>query len=134
MRRDVYLDSRGLPTVGIGHLEQPGDNLRVGQVVPDERIDAFFQADGSRALQRARDQAARAGISDPAFLPRLAAVNYQLGDKWPHKFPKTWGMIQSGDYAAAADELYNSNWVKQTPRRVASFRDALLKLSPKRAP
>ena len=33
IKREVYLDSLGKPTVGIGHLVRPEDNLKVGQVI-----------------------------------------------------------------------------------------------------
>lgn len=131
-RNDVYLDSRGFPTVGIGHLVKPGDNLRVGQRISDAQVGEFFQNDGGQALRAAQRQAAEAGIDDPDFIRRLAAVTFQLGEaKWPGTFPKTWAMIRSGDYPGAAKELYNSDWAKQTPRRVAAFRDALLRLPPR---
>ncbi|MFC3070524.1 glycoside hydrolase family protein [Phenylobacterium soli] len=134
-RNDVYLDSRGLPTVGIGHLVKPADNLQVGQRITDAQVDAFFRQDGAEALRRAKEQADAAGIDDPDFTRRLAAVNFQLGaKKWPATFPKTWSLIQSGDYAGAAKELYNSKWAKQTQHRVDAFRDALLRLPPKHAP
>lgn len=131
-RNDVYKDSLGIATVGIGHRVRPEDNLRVGQRISDAQVDAFFHQDGAFALKKARDQAAQAGIDDPAFIRRLGAATFQLGwPKWPGTFPKTWNLIRSGDYEGAATELYNSKWAKQTPRRVDAFRDDLLKLPPK---
>jgi GH24 family phage-related lysozyme (muramidase) len=125
-RNEVYLDSRGKPTVGIGHLVQPGDGLKVGDKISDDQVDAFFQQDGQAALQRAQGQAAQAGITDPAFIARLGAVNFQLGPKtWPGAFPKTWNKIMGGDYNGAADEAANSDWFRQTPRRVQAFQAAL---------
>lgn len=132
-RNEVYRDSLGYPTVGIGHLVRPEDNLQVGQRITDAEVDAFFRRDAAPALRAAAEQAAEAGIEDPEFIRRLAAVNFQLGAaKWPSAFPKTWGLIRAGDYEAAARELYNSRWAKQTPHRVAAFRDALLRLTPTR--
>jgi GH24 family phage-related lysozyme (muramidase) len=124
-RNRVYLDSRGFATVGVGHLVRPGDRLEVGDVIPDARVDALFRADGARALEAARAQAAQAGVPDPAFVSRLAAVNFQLGGKWPREFPRTWGLILAGDYAGAADELENSKWFHQTPARVRAFQAVL---------
>ena len=41
-RNDVYLDTLNKPTVGIGHLVVPGDNLEVGDVITDAQVSAFF--------------------------------------------------------------------------------------------
>jgi lysozyme len=128
VRSRVYLDTRGNLTVGIGHRVTPADGLKLGQSVTPEQIDAYFLQDGGSALGRARDQARQAGISDPNFIPSLASVNFQLGHKWPGSFPKTWAALSSGDYSTAAMEAGRSNWMKQTPKRVRSFQDAILAL------
>jgi len=50
----VYLDSLGKPTVGIGHLVLPEDNLKVGDTITDEQVDALFKKDGAAAMAAAR--------------------------------------------------------------------------------
>lgn len=130
----VYLDSREIPTTGVGHKVRPEDNLTVGQTVDSKMLDRFFQEDASGALRAARAQAAEAGIDDPEFITALGSVNFQLGSGWNagkngHK--KTWALIKQGDYAAAADEAARSAWNKQTPKRVAAFQKALRALPPK---
>ena len=42
-RNDVYLDTLGKPTVGIGHLVVAADNLKVGDVISDARVSDLFQ-------------------------------------------------------------------------------------------
>ena len=131
----VYLDSRKIPTTGVGHKVRPEDNLKVGQKVDSKVLDRFFEEDASGALKAARAQAAEAGIDDPEFITALGSVNFQLGSGWNtgkngHK--KTWALIKQGDYAAAADEVARSDWNKQTPKRVAQFQKALLALAAKR--
>lgn len=74
-RNDVYLDSRGIPTVGIGHKVLPEDNLKVGDVISDARVEAFYVKDSKVALDAARSQAMEAGITDPRFIAYLASVN-----------------------------------------------------------
>lgn len=128
IRSKVYLDSRGNLTVGIGHKVTAADGLRLGQSVSQEQIDTFFAQDGANALRRAQAQASQAGISAPDFIPALASVNFQLGNKWPASFPKAWGALSSGDYSTAAMEAGRSNWMKQTPKRVRAFQDAILAL------
>jgi GH24 family phage-related lysozyme (muramidase) len=49
-RNDVYLDSRGIPTVGIGHKVLPEDNLKVGDVISDAQVEAFYVKDSKVVL------------------------------------------------------------------------------------
>jgi GH24 family phage-related lysozyme (muramidase) len=130
-RNDVYLDTLGKATVGIGHLVQAGDNLNVGDVITDAQVDAFFEQDGAKAMNAAQAQADEAGITDPTFMPYLASVNFQLGTNWTGTFPNTWGMIVNGQYSAAADALNGTIWDRQTPTRVQDFQGALRRLPPK---
>lgn len=132
-RRDVYLDSRGIPTVGIGHKVLPADNLKVGDYVDDSRIQQLFAGDGLKALNAAKSQAAEAGISDPDFVTRLGSVNFQLGTGWTDPFKQTWTKVTAGDYSGAAENLGRSLWAQQTPARVKAFQDALLALPPKKS-
>ena len=41
----VYLDSRGLPTVGTGHLVRAADGLNVGDEISPERAESLLKAD-----------------------------------------------------------------------------------------
>ncbi len=130
-RHTVYLDTRGLPTVGIGHLVQPEDNLSVGDRISDDQVNRFFAADSAAALDAACRQAEQAGITCPDFIPCLASVNFQLGTGWTQEFPHTWAAIMAGDYGTAASMLDGTLWQKQTPVRVADFQQALRQLSTK---
>lgn len=46
---EVYRDPIGLPTVGVGHLVRPEDNLKVGDRVTDEQIERFLDQDLAKA-------------------------------------------------------------------------------------
>ena len=131
-RNDVYLDTRKKLTVGIGHLVLPEDNLKLGDKIGDERVDALFEKDGAAAMTAARSEAAVAGITDTEFIPYLASVNFQLGIKWTASFPHTWQMIINGDYENAANALEGTQWARQTPVRVKDFQDALRRLATKK--
>lgn len=129
-RNDVYLDSRGIPTVGIGHKVLPEDNLKVGDVISDAQVEAFYAKDSKVALDAARSQAAEAGITDPKFIPYLASVNLQLGPNWRNDLKRTWADIMAGNYAQAAQDAADSRWYRQTPDRAKDFQGALLRLLP----
>jgi GH24 family phage-related lysozyme (muramidase) len=96
-RNDVYKDSQGILTVGIGHKVFPGDGLKLGDVIDDGRVERLFSQDGLRALASAQRQATSVGITDPAFIPHLASVDFQLGSGWTQKFRKSWQDIEAGD-------------------------------------
>jgi GH24 family phage-related lysozyme (muramidase) len=124
-RNGVYLDSRGKLSVGIGHLIVPTDNLALGDVIGDDRVDTLFRVDGSAAWTSAVSEAALANITSLAFLPFLASVNFQLGVRWTASWPHTWRMICNGDYNEAANALDGTPWQKETPVRVQDFQEAL---------
>jgi GH24 family phage-related lysozyme (muramidase) len=132
-RTTVYLDSRRLPTVGIGHLVVPADDLRLGDVISMDRVNALFAADSAGALSAAWAQAEQAGITSTNFIPHLASINFQLGREWTTTFPHTWQMIVDGHYETAANALNGIPWQRQTPVRVRDFQTALRALPPKPA-
>ena len=132
VRTKVYLDSRGKPTVGIGHLVTPADNLKVGDEITDQQVSEFFKKDSAAALSAAKSQASKAGINDSDFLVYLASVNFQLGTSWNTVHKKTWALIMEGKYDEAAEEAGRSAWAKQTPVRVKDFQQALRALAKKK--
>jgi len=134
IRKEVYLDKRRRPTVGIGHLVTSADKLKVGDKVDDDRVSKFFQHDSAKAISAARSQASKARIVSGDFLVYLASVNFQLGPTWTQKFRKTWDLIMKGKYAEAAVEVQKSSWYSQTPARVKDFQGALRRLALKSAP
>ena len=124
----VYLDSRGFPTVGIGHLVKPEDHLKVGDRITDAQANAFLQQEGQQCFRTAQKQAAEIGVTDANFIVALSSVNYQLGTGWRSKFSQTWDKIAHGDIAGAKEAVANSAWARQTPTRVKDFENALAAL------
>lgn len=45
IRLKAYKDSRGLPTIGVGHLIVPADHLKVGDTITQAQCDAFLAQD-----------------------------------------------------------------------------------------
>ena len=131
VEKKVYKDSLGKLTVGIGHLVEPGDNLKLGDEITDAQISEFFKKDSGAAVSAAKSQASQAKISDSTFLVYLASVNFQLGTGWNKVHKKTWALIMEGKYEEAADEAGKSTWAKQTPVRVKDFQGALRALAKK---
>lgn len=126
-RNCVYLDSEGYPTVGVGHLVRPSDNLKVGDCISDERVQQFLDQDARQAYSAALAQAQQAGQYNHCFVIALGSVNFQLGTGWRSKFQRRWNQMQQGDFCGAADGLENTLWGQQTPVRVKDFQCALQK-------
>ncbi|MCB9234801.1 MAG: hypothetical protein H6581_24320 [Bacteroidia bacterium] len=126
-RTQVYLDSLGKPTAGLGHLLLPAENAqyKVGDRVPDAVLNGWAQKDSKKAYDAALAQAKEAGISSQDFIVVLTSVNFQLGTAWYTIHKNSWALIKAGEYEKAAVEVGNSRWAKQTPVRVKDFQDAL---------
>lgn len=126
---EVYLDTNGFKTVGIGHKVTDDDDLEVGDRITEAQKAAFFRADARDALRAARTQMREAGITEESFLVPLASVNFQLGSGWREKFKNTWAFIKARQYAAAAREVEDSKWYREdSPDRVEAFQEALERL------
>lgn len=121
----VYRDSLGFPTVGIGHKVTAADNLRVGQVITDAQIDAFFDQDIQIAFAAAKQQAIELKKYTPEFLAALISVNFQLGTGWKYKFENTYEDLKKDNAAQAIRRLQQSAWYSQTPARVSDFISAI---------
>lgn len=124
-RKDVYIDSRGFATVGIGHKVLPSDNLRVGDIISDAQIEALFQKDIAEAFAAAKSQAKELRKYNPDMIAALTSVNFQLGTFWRSKFTNTWADLKNDNVQGAIYRLQSSDWRSQTPVRVADFIAAL---------
>lgn len=127
IKNKVYLDSLGYPTVGIGHLVRPEDNLKVGDIITAAQIEDFFHSDVSEAIWAAIEQAKEIGEYEVDFIEALTHVNFQLGVHWYKKWPNTYAALKKGLYHKVIDNIMNSLWFRQTPARVKAFKMALLR-------
>lgn len=130
-RRRVYLDSRGLPTVGTGHLLVGAEKARypVGATVPDWQLEQWRVQDSTNAYDAARQMAAEIDYESQELVDALTAVNFQLGTAWNDEHRRTWSYLENHDWVNAAHEAADSNWFKQTPVRVVDFQRVLLNIA-----
>ena len=131
-RNDVYKDSLGKLTVGIGHLVLPKDKLKFGEIVSDKWIMDTFEKDTEAALRVSVKQAYELGqFDDPCkynsdFLAALISVNFQFGD-WSKVFYSSYPLLVKGNYKKVVSNLKKSLWYRQTPVRVEDFIKAIEK-------
>jgi len=123
-RNDVHL-VKGKPHVGVGHLIKSGEPYKMGDVISDAEVMKLLEKDLSKSYKASLRQAQEANINDAKFVQALVSVNFQLGTGWTNIFQDTWKEIKSGNYEQAIVNLGKSKWNKQTPVRVADFKNAL---------
>ncbi len=117
VRLKAYEDTRGYPTVGVGHLVRPADMLHVGDTITQEQCDIFFDYDLARTVVACkRELDGWEGFPDEVQ-EILANMAYNLGITGLLKFKRTLSLIRSHAYHEAADALVASLWYRQVGNR-----------------
>ena len=134
----VYLDTLGKPTCGVGHLlsiEECGE-YEIGQNVSQTTRDKWLEEDAQKAWDAAAQQVQDLNIEKPEFIVALGSVNFQLGTRWMNKFPSAYKALSSKDYDEAIRQVSTgsgkdgqSKWKEQTPVRVEDFVNAIKNLT-----
>jgi lysozyme len=108
-RNLMYLDSVGIPTIGIGHnLERPISDRAVSIILEDDLADVIEEMNGQIPWWQSAPEPVQRGLVNMAFnlgLPRLL------------KFSKMLTALECGEYDMAADEAMASKWAAQTGER-----------------
>jgi lysozyme len=115
-----FVKDRCKPTVGIGHLVTVADNLTLGQKITEQRAEEFFMRDIQTALNTSRAHALELEMFTEEFLAALISVNFQLGN-FKTKFPNSFTRLKEKRFAETIAALRQSDWYKQTPKRVNDF-------------
>ncbi|MFP8558266.1 glycoside hydrolase family protein [Klebsiella michiganensis] len=136
----VYKDTEGYWTIGIGHLltKNPSKELAISSldkelnrvtsgVISKSESERLFSLDTSRALQdisRSELSSIYIQMSGPR---RAALVNmvFQLGLNGVLNFKKMISYLKAQNYPAAADEALDSRWARQTPNRAKRVTDVI---------
>ncbi len=106
VRYTVYRDVAGYPTVGVGHLIEDRDGLRVGDRVSAEQVMAFLEGDLVEAEQGVRELARDLPLHQHEFDALLDLVyNVGIGNVSPEESPRLNAAIDRGDYEGIASEL-----------------------------
>lgn len=124
-RSCTYNDSRGFPTIGIGHLLVAGDGYNSSTCLTEPEIDALFASDIGTYRSAAESIVAEAGINNHEFLIALTSVAYQLGANLRGSYPTIVRMINNGEYTQLCTTIKGWPWHSQTPVRTEAFCKAL---------
>ena len=112
----IYLDSLGKATIGYGHLITPNDNFEEGVEYSIELLDEVFNRDFLIAKRDADELLQDISIVENAHGIIIEMV-FQLGKTGVSKFKKMFTALSVGDYNEAANQMLDSQWRKQTPKR-----------------
>lgn len=127
----VYLDSKGIPTVGIGfNLLRPDAKSMISNLGLDyNKVLSGTQDLSNQQMHDLFNASLKIAYADakkyiPSFdnLPRdiklgVLDMSFNLGFNRLSKFIKTKEFIMKGDYKSAANELKNSKWATQVGKR-----------------
>lgn len=127
-RNAVYNDSRGIPTVGIGHNIQ-AHPLPDGWTSPltDDQVDQLFQQDLAEATTALVQALPWFSNLDPVRQAVVVDMGFNLGVPTLLTFHHTLGFIQGGQWKLAAANMLESLWAKQVGPRATE--DAAMMVS-----
>lgn len=113
-RFDIYLDSVGHRTVGIGHNLDAAP-LPEGWTTPltQDQVDRLFQIDLANAIAPMSTNWPWFSSLDPVRQAVLIDMCFNSGFAGLSTFKHTLTMIESGDYSGAATNMLESLWAKQ---------------------
>lgn len=104
-RNEMYKDSEGIWTIGIGwNIQERG--------LPDEIVDRLFEISVADAEKDAR-KLPEFHILSEVRQSVLIAMVFQMGLPRVKKFKKFRAALQEGDYNKAAKEMLDSLWHRQ---------------------
>ena len=121
VRTTMYLDSLGKATIGIGHLIKPHERERYaeGIEISMDEVEELFEMDLNRAAAGAESLIEECIGHDlpPHVEEVILEMVYQLGTQGVRNFSKMWKAMRVKDWKKAAEEMKDSRWHSQTPKR-----------------
>jgi len=129
---EIYKDSLGYKTLGVGHLCKPEDpeyNWEVGTPVSQEVVDLYYEDDFIKHV----DETLHVFGSEEDFynLPEniqhvLVNMCFNLGGTRLSKFRNMLAACREHDWKRMAAEMEDSRWFKQVGRRSRELQESVL--------
>lgn len=129
-RNEVYKDSLGIPTIGIGYnlrnatakqdLAKVGANLKEvlrGKQLSDDQVNELFRMSLDRALKDAKSYYPEFDKLPDAAKGVLVDMSFNLGLTKLKGFKDLKTALGRGNYNAAADAMIDSAWYRQVKTR-----------------
>jgi lysozyme len=122
-RDQVYKDSLGFATVGYGHLcveNTWNDNKKYSEAF----LNIIFDKDFDNAKDNAHKLIGDMALHHQAKCVLIEMV-FQLGIGGVSKFKNMWKALGEGNYQTASEEMLDSRWAKQTPKRAEELSNVM---------
>ena len=121
-RNKVYLDTLGKRTVGVGHLCVE-DFWEDDKEYEEKFLMTILEHDLQSAIKGAQDLMSENGCTDIDEIAEELIIEmvFQLGKTGVSKFRNMWKHLSALEYSAAASEMLDSRWAKQTPNRAQAM-------------
>jgi lysozyme len=131
---EVYADSLGYLTLGVGHLIREGDaedGQPAGTPVSQEVCDAYYEDDFDKHVSEAVHVFESKGGEDFDSLPEdiqhvIVNMTFNLGGSRLGKFNNMWKAVVVEDWKTMAVEMEDSKWFRQVGRRGTELQDLVL--------
>ena len=123
-RDQVYKDSLGFATIGYGHLVLPNDPYEEGVTYSKEDLEKVFDGDFDTACSNANQLIKDLPLHHQAKCVLIEMV-FQLGIGGVSKFKNMWKALGECDYQTASEEMLDSRWAKQTPKRATDLSNVM---------
>jgi GH24 family phage-related lysozyme (muramidase) len=128
---EIYEDSLGYLTYGVGHLvkdDDPEFGQPVGTPVSQERVDEVYELDFEKHVEETIHVFESKGGEDFYSLPEdiqhvLVNMTFNLGGTRFGKFNNMWKGVIANDWEKVAVEMEDSRWFKQVGRRSVELQE-----------
>jgi lysozyme len=117
---EIYLDSEGYETFGVGHLVTKDDveyGWPVGTPVTEERIESCFEEDINTAYTDACSLVLNFAGQSADAQRVIVNMAFNLGRNRLGQFKNMLKAVNEGKYDVAADEMVDSKWYDQVGHR-----------------
>ena len=128
---EIYMDSLGYKTLGVGHLCQPEDpeySWEVGTAVSQEVVDMYYDNDFNKHLKEAIHVVGEEDFENlPEDIQRVMVnMCFNLGGTRLSKFKNMLAACRSHDWQEMARQMEDSRWFGQVGRRSKELQDLVL--------
>ncbi len=128
---EIYEDSLGYLTFGVGHLvkeDDPEHGQPAGTPVSQERVDEVYEHDFEKHVEETIHLFESKGGQDFFELPEdiqhvLINMTFNLGGTRFGKFNNMWKGVIENDWEKVAVEMEDSRWFKQVGRRSVELQE-----------